>query len=99
MSADAFDTHHCRNVTPTTDLDASLIAEFRSFIANAMLSRIACFSAELYFQSVARDLAVYLAITPEEACDLLLVTSRAIYTAGEHEARKQIRVQVVRDAA
>ena len=82
-----------------TDLDAQLINEFRGFIANAMLTRIVCFSAEPYFQRVAQDLATFLGIAPQEASELLLVTSQAISNAAQIEAQKHLRIQVVSDAA
>ena len=80
-------------------VDAHLIAEFRAFLADAMLERITCFSAEPCFQSLASDLAAFLGITAVGASNILLVTSRAITAAAETEARKQMTVQVVRDAA
>jgi len=80
-------------------IDERFLAEFRGYIADAMLTRIVCFSAEPYFQSVARDLAAFRGVTTGEACDLLLVTSRAIVAAAETEAQKHLSVREVRNAA
>lgn len=86
-------------ITDLECIDALIIAEFRGFVADAMLNKIVCFSAEPYFQNVAGYMAICLGINVEEACDLLLVTSRAITRAATREAEKYVVVSGVCNAA